>query len=284
MRRTITATAILLCLWGNFLCAQRMTPVVRQVDHVLVECRDPQKIYSFFADTLQLPIAWPMNQNQNYASGGIGTGDVNIELFSYVGKASTATTHFYGIAFEPYPLSDALHRLQFLSIRYDKPVPVTASLPNGSTGIAWTTVALPTLSKPAMSIFLYEYSPSFLKVDVRRKQMGNRLMLNRGGPLGINGVDEIVIGSTDLKKDLAAWKLMFGNLSSAGRISPINGPPIRIAADTVDQVREITFRVESLAKARNFLVKSKLLGSASGSKLYIIPSKLQGLRIAVTGK
>jgi hypothetical protein len=31
----------------------------------------------------------------------------------------------------------------------------------------------------------HEYSPEFLKVDVRRKQLGNRLLLNGGGLLGI---------------------------------------------------------------------------------------------------
>ena len=198
MRRTITTALLLLWLWAVGLYGQRKTPVVHQVDHILVACKDPQKLFSFFADTLQLPVAWPMNQNQSYSTGGVGAGNVNIELFAYSGKASPASTRYYGIAFEPYPLDDALRRLQFLSIPYDKPVPAMSTLPNGSNGVAWTTVALPTLSKPDMSIFLYEYSPTFLKVDVRRKQLGNRLMLNHGGPLGLRAVDEIIIGSTTL--------------------------------------------------------------------------------------
>jgi|WetSurMetagenome_2_1015567.scaffolds.fasta_scaffold127118_2 hypothetical protein len=282
MRRAVTTALLLLCLSGAGSYGQRKTPVVRQVDRVLVESKDPQTLFSFFADTLQLPVAWPMNQNQSYSTGGVGAGNVNIELFAYSGSASPKRTRYCGIAFEPYPLGDALRRLQFLSIPYDKPAPVMSTLPNGSNGVAWTTVALPTLSKPGMSIFLYEYSPSFLKVDIRRKQLGNRLMLNRGGPLGLRALDEILIGSTTLKKDLSAWSLMIGKLTDSGSLHPINGPAIRIIADSADQIREITFRVESLSNAKSFLAKSKLLGAKSGNRIYLNSVKLQGLRVALT--
>ena len=284
MRRAVTTALLLFWLSGAGLYGQRKTPVVRQVDHVLIESKDPQSLFSFFAETLQLPVAWPMNQNRSYSTGGVGAGNVNLELFAYSGNASPARTRYYGIAFEPYPLDDALRRLQFLSIPYDKPASVMSILPNGSNGVAWTTVVLPTLSKPGMSIFLSEYSPSFLKVDVRRKQLGNRLMLNHGGPLGVRGVGEILIGSTTLKKDLAAWSLMIGKPTDSGTLRPINGPAIRISADSADQIREITFRVESLSNAKSFLVKNKLLGAKSGNRIYLNSVKLQGLRVALTDK
>ncbi len=284
MHRLTATIAVLLIMLGTGLHAQRITPVVRQVDHVLVECADPEKTFSLFADTLQLPVAWPMNRNQNYITGGIGAGSVNIEFFAYAGAAAPKSTRYYGIAFEPYPLADALRRLQSLSIQYGKPESVVSTLPNGSTGVAWTTVALPSLSRPGMSIFLYEYSPSFLKVDVRRKQMGNRLTLNHGGPLGLQSVDEIIIGSTALKKDQESWTLTVGKPTPTGGIRPINGPTLRIVQDDKDQIRELVFKVESLERAKAFLTKSQLLGSISGRRIFLAPSKVQGLRISLTDK
>jgi hypothetical protein len=284
VHRGIITSTIFLIFWGTGLYAQRTTGVVRQVDHVLVECKDPEKLFSFFADTLRLPVAWSISRNQNYITGGIGTGNVNIEFFAYGGTNAPTTTRYYGIAFEPYPLADALRRLQSLSVPFDKPAPVVSALPNGSSGVAWTTVGLPSLSKPGMSIFLYEYSPSFLKVEVRRKQMGNRLMLNHGGPLEIQSIREIIIGSAALKNDLAAWTLALGKLTASGNISPISGPTIRIEKDSRDQIREIVFKVESITRAKAFLSKNKLLGHISNQKIYLAPSKLQGLQLSLTDK
>jgi hypothetical protein len=200
IRIGIVFIAVLSCFPGTLLLSQRTTPVIRQVDHILVESRDPKALFSFFADTLQLPVAWPLTENKEYITSGIGAGNLNLELFRYPGRRMSAT-NFYGIAFEPYPLADALRRLQSLNIPHNPPDVTNSVLPNGTSGVAWTTVALPTLSRSSMSLFLYEYSPAFLKVEVRRKQLGNRLKLSNGGPLGLQSVSEIVIGTTHLKTE-----------------------------------------------------------------------------------
>jgi hypothetical protein len=84
MRRVHPAImAMLVCIFGNEIYAQRTTPVIRQVDHILIESGDPKALFSFFADTLQLPIAWPISENQGYTTGGVGAGNVNLELFRY---------------------------------------------------------------------------------------------------------------------------------------------------------------------------------------------------------
>ncbi|HSW38776.1 MAG TPA: hypothetical protein VLL97_04720, partial [Acidobacteriota bacterium] len=50
-------------------------PVIRQVDHILVESGNPGALFGFFTDTLQLPIAWPLAENHGYVSGGVGAGN-----------------------------------------------------------------------------------------------------------------------------------------------------------------------------------------------------------------
>jgi hypothetical protein len=281
--------AILLCIFGNEIRAQRTTPVIRQVDHILIESGDPKSLFLFFADVLQLPVAWPVSENQGYITGGVGAGNVNLELFRYTGTKGASTprnpqAHYSGLAFEPYPLADAIRRLQSVGIPYTPPEPTTSMLPNGKQGIAWTTVGLPSVAKPSMSIFLYEYSPVFLKVDVRRKQLGNRLTLNQGGPLGLLETSEIIITATNLNQDKERWSRLLGKTTESGNWRTFSGPAIRLTAGDQDRIWEITLKVESLSRARDFLKNNKLLGSASGSRVSVNPSKIQGLRISLTEK
>ncbi len=256
------------------------TPVIRQLDHILVESRDPKALFTVFTETLQLPVAWPLTENQGYVTGGVGAGNVNLEFFAYQSIPSgLPKTSFYGLAFEPYPLSDALNRLQSLGIPYGSPEPYTSTLPNGTRGVAWTTVSLPTVSKPGMSVFLYEYSPAFLRVDVRRKQLGNRLTLNNGGPLGLELVSEVVIATSNLKSNIGIWSKLLGTPAKGGSWRAGAGPAIRLVEGNENRIREIWLKVRSLDRAKAYLKKSNLLGSASGRGVSLSSVKFQGLRI-----
>jgi hypothetical protein len=262
-------------------------PVVRQVDHILVESDKPNALFDFFVDTLQLPIAWPMADNGGFLSGGVGAGDVSIEVFRYADPkkrpaGKTEGAHYSGLAFEPFLLSSALYELKVRNISHNPPESYTSTLPKGSQGILWTTVALPSLSRPGMSIFLYEYSPAFLKVDVRRKQMGNRLALNKGGPLGFKSIREIVIAATDLKSDTAEWRKMLGKQTTSGNWRTVSGPAIRLVRSSQDCIQEIVFEVESLNNAKTFLQKNGLLGAVSSKEVFLNPLKIQGLKIRLT--
>jgi hypothetical protein len=288
-RINVAVSAILLLIIGAGSHAQRTTPVIRQVDHILVESSDPRALFSFLVDTLQLPVAWPISENQGYVTGGVGAGNVNLELFRYVDPKRASMpgnpqARYSGLAFEPYPLPDALRRLQSVGIPYTPPEPSISTLPNGKQGIAWTTVGLPSVARPLMSIFLYEYSPVFLKVDVRRKQLGNRLTLNKGGPLGLQATSEIIISATNLNKDREIWGRLLGKPTESGNWRAVAGPAIRIAAGDQDRILEIILEVQSLDLARAFLKENKLLGSASGKRVSVNPAKIQGLRISLIEK
>lgn len=53
---------------------------IRQIDHIMIRTGDPRELYAFFAETLQLPIAWPLTSPRpGVMTGGIGFGNVNVE-------------------------------------------------------------------------------------------------------------------------------------------------------------------------------------------------------------
>jgi hypothetical protein len=263
---------------------RRKGPIVRQVDRILIESGDPKPLFDFFAGDLQIPEVWPLAENQGYVSGGVGTGNVNLEFYRYaqrkgVAARTPAEAHYAGLALEPYPLSDALREMKISGILHSPPEPYVSALPNGSQGVVWTAVPLPSFSKPGMSIFLYEYSPAFLKVDIRRRQLGNRLTLNNGGPLGIQSVREIVIAAVNLDNEKAAWKRLLGAPAPAGTWMAGTGPAIRLVQGKEDRIQEIIFAVKSLDTAKAFLKRVQLLGSATAKEIVLNPTRLQGLTI-----
>jgi hypothetical protein len=214
----------------------------------------------------------------------VGAGNVNIEFFRYAGPKSAprkkpAKARFAGMAFEPYPLANSLRELQVEGIPHDKPEPYIGILPKGARGVLWTTVALPSLSRPGMSIFLYTYSPEYLKVDIRRLQLGNRLLLNGGGPLGIQLVSEIVIATRSLEKDKGVWTQLLGSPLPSGSWRVGAGPEIRLVQGAENCVQSIVIKVESLEQAKLFLKEDRLSGSEPSRELVVNPSRVQGLTL-----
>jgi hypothetical protein len=265
---------------------KRRARIIRQVDRILIESGDPKALFDFYSDELQLPVAWPLAENQGSVSGSVGTGNVNIEIFRYALKKgesarATARAHYAGLALEPYALSEVLPELKARGISFSAPEPYVSTLPNGTQGALWTTVRLPSFSTAGTSIFLYEFSPAFLKVDVRRKQLGNRLILNHGGPLGILSVREIVIAATSVEKDKAAWKRLLGAPAAGGKWPLGAGPAVRVVPGAEDQIQKIIFQVKSLSQAKVFLASKQMLGAVSVKEITLGPARLQGLIVSL---
>jgi hypothetical protein len=280
---------LVLCAGLSAQSDRRKGPIVRQVDRILIESGDPKTLFDFFSRDLMLPEAWPLTGNRGHTSGGLGAGNVNLEFYrteTAHGAAGRkrAQARYAALALEPYPLREAIREMTVEGIPFSPPQPYVAALPNGTQGVQWTMVPLPSFSKPAMSIFLYEYSPAFLRIDVRRKQLGNRLTLNKGGPLGIQSVYEIVVAAANVEREKAAWKQLLGEPTPAGHWKIGAGPALRIVRGPEDRIQEIAFTVKSLESAREFLKKNQWLGAVTANDALLHPSKIQSLRIRLTNE
>ena len=261
---------------------RRKGPVVRQADRILIESSDPGALFDFFAETLRLPIAWPLTEQQAYTSGSVSTGDVVLEIYRYGTRGETpAKSRYTGLSFEPYPLEDALQELRIIGIPYGPPQPHSSMLPDGTEGTAYTTVTLPSLSTPLLPVSLVEYSDQFLQVTVRRKQWGNRLLLNRGGPLGIESMHAIILESDNLKKYEAEWIRLLGKPDKNGYLHSVLGPAFLIVPGSKSGIQRIVLQVKSLFRAEKFLTDQKLLGNKEKGEIFLKPSAVQGLRLSL---
>ncbi|CAG9296482.1 VOC family protein [Celerinatantimonas diazotrophica] len=74
-----------------------------ELDHLMIEVDDPQKVASEVSSQLGLPLAWPLMAKDEYTSMGVNFGDINIEFIRFnvrFGIEGQQFNGFSGIAFK----------------------------------------------------------------------------------------------------------------------------------------------------------------------------------------
>jgi catechol 2,3-dioxygenase-like lactoylglutathione lyase family enzyme len=258
---------------------------IRQIDHILIRTGDPSELYAFFADTLQLPIAWPISSPRpGVITGGVGFGNVNVEAIQVPGQTDPRP-RLVGFAFEPSALDGSLIELNRRGFTSGQRRPLVAPGPDGSNRILWTNVTLREFSdsdSPAdatIHIFLSEYSPTYVNVDERRARLRAQLVTSGGGPLGVIDVKEVVIGAVDVEMARRLWqRLLDPTRAAAPNTWPIGtGPAVRLVRANENRVEALLIRVASLDRARAFLREKQLLGAETTGQVTIDPAKIGGL-------
>ena len=265
------------------------TPVtphpIRQIDHIMIRTGDPRELYAFFADTLQLPIAWPLTSPRpGVMTGGVGFGNVNVEAIQFPGQPDPRP-RLLGLAFEPSTLDAGLIELNRRGLTTGERRPLVATGPDGSKRTLWTNVPLRQFSdsdSPAdatMHIFLSEYSPSYVNVDERRARLRAQLVNSGGGPLGVIDLKEVIIGTADVENARRLWQRLLDPTPAA---TPDTwqigtGPAVRLVPANEDRIQSLVIRVASLERAQAFLRDKQLFGVAAAGQVTIDPSRIGGL-------
>jgi catechol 2,3-dioxygenase-like lactoylglutathione lyase family enzyme len=258
---------------------------IRQIDHIMIRTGDPSELFAFFADTLQLPIAWPITSPRpGVMTGGVGFGNVNVEAIQVPGQTEPRP-RLLGFAFEPSALDESLIELNRRGLTSGERRPLVATGPDGSTRTLWTNVTLRQFSdsdSPAdatIHIFLSEYSPTYVNVDERRARLRAQLVNNGGGPLGVVDVKEVIIGAVDVEMARRLWqRLLDAPPSATSNTWQIGtGPAVRLVPATENRILALLIQVASLERAKAFLREKQLLGVDAAGQVTIDPSKIGGL-------
>jgi hypothetical protein len=286
---TVAFAAICLALRLSPLDAQQALPAappVRQVDHIMIRADDPTKLYAFFTETLRLPSAWSLATRGVALSGGVGFGNVNVEVI-HIPDQKPSQAVLVGFALEPSPLADCLQELTRRGIPYAQPRPLVRTEPDGSKTTLWTNVPLLQFSdsdRPANAniyIFVSEYGPAYVNVAERRARLRRELLDSDGGLLGVRSVEEIIVGVTDLNAAGALWQSLLDPLppSAPGLWRVGEGPAIRLVQAQENRLQGLVVGVRSLGAAESFLRHRALLGPVSDSGVMIDQTKVDGLTI-----
>ena len=268
------------------------SPPIRQIDHVMIRTGNPPELYSFFAETLRLPAAWPMTSPRpGVMTGGVAFGNVNVEAIQFPGQTDPRP-RLVGFALEPAALDDSVLELNRRGLSTGERRPLVATAPDGSRRTLWTNVTLRQFSdseNPAdatIHIFLSEYSATYVNVDERRARLRSQLGNTDGGPLGVVDVKEVMIGAADVEAARRQWQTLLDPLppttSNTWQIG--SGPAVRLVAANENRIQALVIRVASLERARAFLRDRQLLGADAAGQVTIDPSKVGGLDLRLVDR
>lgn len=241
---------------------------------------------------MQLPIAWPMTSPRaGVMTGGVGFGNVNIEAIQFPGQADPRP-RLVGFAFEPSGLDESLIELNRRGLALGERRPLFATGPDGAKRTLWTNVTLRQFSDSdsaadaTIHIFLSEYSPTHVNVDERRARLRAQLVNNRGGPLGVLDVKEVIIGAVDVAMARRLWQRLLDPTppASSDTWQIGTGPAIRLVPASGNRVETLLIPVASLERAKAFLREKQLLGVDSARQVTIDPSKVGGFGSAPCGE
>ncbi len=257
------------------------SPIVRQIDHIMVSSTDPKKLFALLTETFQLPVAWPFSEYGAFASGGVALGNVNLEILKAPQSSPAALKQrFSGFALEPGPLPASLAELAARRIPCGKPAPFHSSPPTASRTPLWTTVSLPYVSTDALEIFLCAYGHD---VPARRQLLREQLQSRSGGPLGIRSVQELTLGAKDPQRRRLRWqKLLAPAKPTSPGLWPIgSGPALHVTPADADEIRGLVINVTSLSQAQEFLLARRLPFTPQNGALLLAIDTLQDLPITL---
>lgn len=304
-----------------------MQAITKRVDHIMIRVVEAEyeRLFSLLTETLQLPVAWPINADApGFKTGGVFAGTISMEIFQSGSRAvlpapAPAQAQLYGIAFEPYELKAALQEVDRRGIPHLPLMPVPEGFPAGTMGSMWTLLFFGDLLGSDLArytevmkgsrdltpffnelfergmIFLCEYNKGYYDTTQGRLRRQEELRARQGGPLGLLGTQEIVVGVSDMEAARASWQRLFDPVAEveSGRWEVGergDGPAIRLVLPCVserlsiipcarDELMRLVWKVASLERAAAFLRERDLLGSSTAEQVALDRTKLCGLDI-----
>lgn len=138
-------------------------------------------------------------------------------------------------------------------------------------------LVLARISPPTAWPFMCEWH----RVDLGRARavIGDLLAEAKGGPLGVTGAREIVLGVPDPERERPRWDALLAPVTadSAGRWGFGEGPAIRLEQSSGEPWQRLILDVASLAGARAALEERDMLGAETDGELCVDPPHLAGL-------
>jgi len=260
----------------SFLYCTSATAQMDKVEHFYIKSPQAETLYNFFKDTFQLPVIWAYQtwsgfSSGSFASGGLTLGNVALE---FVKSEDATSTIFEGIGLQPQGSAEnTVKRLDAVRAVHDSIQPFVFTLDNGAKDTAWEVFGIHNMLPDKVHIFYCDYKHR-TEINKGRKDAADSLALLRGGPLGIIGVKDIVIGCnnvTSYENKLA--KLPGIKKEKYNRFTFKSGPAIQLTNSNNAGFEKIIIAVNSLDKAKN------LLSRATKDNLFVTTQAIDGLII-----
>lgn len=252
--------------------------MVSRIDHILIEQKATDDSFQLFANRLQVPVIWPMVKYGPFSSGGLYFSNVVLEFgqFAALGGVAPEGPRLAGIAFQPLKSAAAsIVELEQHQIAHGPAEPFT-TYRDGKTQALWTNVRINGIGPADSWLFVCEYH---FDSKLRQTAAHDELQKLKGGPLGLLGVKEVLIETSDLQAARARWKNLLPSAieQETGVFTLSSGPVIRLAAGKKDTLRSLTMEVSSLSQARTALAAQSIAYDDKGTEILLGNGTTQGL-------
>jgi hypothetical protein len=288
--------------------------VVKCVDHLTVLASPAEPLFAALTGELLLPVAWALNTNPFYTSGGVHLGNLNLEIRQT--RTTPHPAHLYGIAFESAAFEESLPALEKRGIPHTPPHPFTLFDDQGWQMTAWRSVYLGgLLGSTLLSRIFFAASQRISEDAWERLSLPTRanrrfirpLIFDRifshgvvstvaynpawkaynirqgavYGGLELERVCELVIGVKNLEDARRRWANLLPAWPelSAGMWQSPEGLNLRLVEAPQDGFRGMVWQVKSLNRAAQFLHKRGLLGHEKEKHISIDPGRMAGLDV-----
>ncbi len=256
------------------------TAAIAQIDHLMIVAHDPDGLLHLFADTLDIPVAWPMADYGGFESAGVRLQNLNLEFvrsdahIPVLALDPGSVAALRGIAFAPAgSVAETVERLGARGIDQQAPAP----------GMGWTNVALAGFFPPH-PIFVCHYVPDILRINP--DLYTDALRARDGGPLGVERVQEIVLGVPDVAEATEHWgRLLAPHPSPAPGVWTLGeGPSLRLERAPEASIARIVLAVRDLGHAVAFVRAQGLLGEESAGRATLAPERIGGLAVVIAAR
>ena len=258
---------------------------IRQVDHLMVQVPQPDRVYHLFSEDLGLPVAWPMVSYGPFSTGGVSFGNVNMEVLNSSDEMKQQGlipkgNGIVGVAFQPLePVGPTAQVLDAHQVAHGAITPFNITQ-NGTPSTLWYNLEL-SGGLPGSMIFYCEYT--FNQTGFRQRMEQSLASVN-GGALGITRMKEITIEYAD-PAVLEKWQMLLPEAAGGvpERRDGGDGVTVHLKKSDRDAISSITLQVKSLDQAKSVLTEKGLLGPETDGKISMNPDAIEGLRVFVTG-
>ncbi len=257
-------------------------PVFSEFHTLSIHVRDTlthDSLFHFLTDKLKLPVYYYPLRYGRRKYAGVYSGNLVLEPcgpysnFKYAANDFKAI--FFGLTFEPFEsISMAATALDKRAIHHQVPGDGEIYLQEDSA-----------LCGDNMTISLIDRLGE--KQNDKRKMDSLRYVMSADSEneLGIEYVKEICIGYKD-NSNLQKWKELINpsELTNNEVWKANNNLEFHFIKSHIKEVQSLTFRVKSLEKARQYLLKNNLFGSLHDDKIELNKTLTFGLSIYITEK
>jgi len=253
-----------------------LTAQVIKIDHFFASSKKAEALFTLFKTKFELPVDWDYKTYGNFSSGAVNLGNI---AFEFVNHTEVVKTNFDGIALLPQQtVEEIMKLLDDANLKHDSIEPNTYLMSNGKIA-GWSNMGLKNILPEEISFFIYDYK-NREELSQSVKKTHDSLENNKGGPLGIVGLVEIVIGTNQWALHKSQLIKLPGTILSDNNLFGFKeGPSIRLVNADINGIEKIIIKVHSVELAKKHLKSQSLLGNSTKNSVFIDPAAIDGLLI-----